>query len=118
MELRDINIYENLNALSLGYMISDNSKKFIERFVSEKKYTNFDYQNLILKTMVNSDDDYFKPYNITSVDKINYQVEITNNQNFYVIVPLIEIGNKFTNVDIYINDIFKNHIQLKTLVYS
>lgn len=113
MELRDINIYENLNALSLGYMISDNSKKFIERFVSEKKYTNFDYQNLILKTMVNSDDDYFKPYNITSVDKINYQVEITNNQNFYVIVPLIEIGNKFTNVDIYINDIFKKSYTIK-----
>ncbi|MDD2378267.1 MAG: YfhO family protein, partial [Bacilli bacterium] len=84
----DIFIYENPHALSLGYMVNNKVKNFISIF-SQGKITNvFEVQNYMLNSMINSDDSYFKPYNVSKIDDKNFNVSITNDEDIYIIVPV------------------------------
>ena len=66
-QVRDVYIYENPNALSLAYMVNDKVYDFIDIF-AEGQITNvFEVQNYILKTMLNSNDSYLKPYHVSKM---------------------------------------------------
>ncbi|MDD4706566.1 MAG: YfhO family protein, partial [Bacilli bacterium] len=99
----DIFIYENPHALSLGYMVNNKVKNFISIF-SQGKITNvFEVQNYMLNSMINSDDSYFKPYNVSKIDDKNFNVSITNDEDIYIIVP-VNIKGQDLKINIYIND--------------
>ncbi|NLL44436.1 MAG: YfhO family protein [Mollicutes bacterium] len=104
MKLGDIYIYENSNALSLGYMVNSKVKDFTNIFINNEKYTSFEFQNLMLQTMVDSNDNYFKPYNVEQINQYNYIVDIKDAEYLYIIIPF-QAGNiPKPNLDIYINE--------------
>ncbi|MDD2490329.1 MAG: YfhO family protein [Bacilli bacterium] len=99
----DVFIYENDHALSLGYMVNNKVKDFINIFSQGKIINVFEVQNYMLNGMVNSKDSYFKPYNISIIDDNNFNVSITNDEDLYIIVP-VNIKGQDLKISIYIND--------------
>ena len=91
MKLGDIYIYENSNALSLGYMVNSKVKDFTNIFINNEKYTSFEFQNLMLQTMVDSNDNYFKPYNVEQINQYNYIVDIKDAEYLYIIIPFRQV---------------------------
>lgn len=97
-------IYENKKALSLGYMINydeDLYKKTIENGLN-----NFEYQNLLVKTMIKDSTDILIPYEVINEDKENASItyKIDNNKNIYIKLPVSFSKKDDENVSIYINE--------------
>jgi len=99
----EIGVYENPHALSLGYMVSDNVYDFIDIFKTGKINNAFEVQNYILKTMLKTKDTYFEPYGMERVDDNNFKIDVINDKDLYLVVP-ITIMDKDSKVDIYLND--------------
>ncbi|NLM63634.1 MAG: YfhO family protein, partial [Mollicutes bacterium] len=99
----DFYVLENPNSLSLGFMVNDKVKDFINIF-KEGKITNvFDVQNYMLKTMVDQDVNYLKPYSFTKINDSEFEVEINNTKDIYIVVPVL-IDNPKIKVHMFIND--------------
>ena len=102
-QVRDVYIYENPNALSLGYMVNDKVYDFIDIF-AEGQITNvFEVQNYILKTMLNSNDSYLKPYHVSKNDDNRFTVDINNDNDIYMNIP-VAIPTDSLEVYVYVDD--------------
>lgn len=112
MEKSDVRIYENPDALSLGYMVNRNVKNFTQLFIEGSTQTNFDFQNKMLQTMVNSKEQYMKPYNIEAIDKNNYIIDVNNNENLYIMIPFFNMIEDTSKLDIYLNDEYNRSYNL------
>jgi uncharacterized membrane protein YfhO/putative flippase GtrA len=106
MEMKNVDIYENPDALSLGYMVNSDIKKFTQFFIEGNKYTNFDFQNTILQTMMGNKKEYLKPLEIERIDPYNYVIDVTTDEDFYIMVPFDNKFAKKSYIKIYINDQF------------
>lgn len=97
-------IYENKNALSLGYMVHENATKKID----DQSYDDvFEYQNLMLNSMTNQRIKYFKPYKIIPiyVDQMQYQLDDSDIIYLYMDSSFgMEENHIIPAINIYIND--------------
>ena len=93
-------VYENENALSLGFMVNNKILTFIKRINNENYSTKL--QNILLNTMVDSNNDYFKLYEQENVDNNTLKAQIDNDKLMY---GQIDFSSPIENaVKIYIND--------------
>ncbi len=114
----EVGIYKNSEALSLGYMVQDNVYDFIEYFKRGEITNSFEVQNYFLKTMVKTDDAYFKPYKIERIDDNNFKVDINNDKDIYIMVP-VSIIDKETKIHLYLNDnLIKTYKHNKTGIFK
>lgn len=96
-------IYENPNALKIGFMIDSNAKD-----VSIKS-TQMQYASDVLKSMVASDYDYFKVYQYEE-DLNQYKIKTTNNYPTYLYVrPVLDKCNKYNAIIVKFGDKIKRY---------
>lgn len=112
LKKKNIIIYQNPNALSLGFMVDKDVNNFVEYFKQGKIRNSFETQNYFIKTMINKDVNIFKPYKIKKIDNKNYEILIDNRGPIY-----LSIYNSFKDdikykVSVYIDDEF-----IKTFEY-
>lgn len=107
-----INIYENPNALALSFMVSDDINNFVKYFKQGKITNNFEFQNYIIKTMINKDIDVLKRYETKKINDKEYLIFINNQSSMYLSVHSPSKGSKEYEVGVYLNKELK-----KTLTY-
>lgn len=124
IEQTEINVYNNPNALSLGYMISDESLKFTNKFVTGKNINKVEFTNLMVQTMLNDYSSFFHKLDYKTIDRRNYEVTIADNNylyfyfggvfrdkkdilNFYVDDTLVDMQTYYNNNFIIIKSNYK-----------
>ncbi len=113
----DVYVYENPNSLSLGFMVNDKVNSFIDIFKEGKITNEFEVQNYMLKTMLDSKDDYLKSYYIEKISNNEFEVTINNGSDIYIRVPSL-IVDKEVKIFMYINDeLIKVYNQNKVEIY-
>ena len=70
------------------YMVNDKVYDFIDIFVEGQITNVFEVQNYILKTMLNSNDSYLKPYHVSKNDDNRFTVDINNDNDIYMNIPV------------------------------
>ena len=83
--VKDISVFENPYALSLGYMI--NSKNNDQEESIKIDDNAFEYQNYILNTMLGNDTKYFKSYSKEKLGEAYYRFTIDNDELVYIFIP-------------------------------
>ena len=76
------NIYKNDNALSIGYMVSDDILNIDDKILEGGFYSQLYYQDLILQLMTNTNDRIFESVEY-SIDNFDYIVQNVNGE-YYV----------------------------------
>ncbi|MDD2518764.1 MAG: YfhO family protein [Bacilli bacterium] len=99
----EIKVYENPHALSIGFMVNDEINNFINEFAARKITNVFEVQNYFLKTMMNTDNDFVKPFKVLKKDDFNFDVIVDNNKDLYLNIPFV-IMKQEDFVKIYVND--------------
>ncbi|MFA5603974.1 MAG: YfhO family protein [Bacilli bacterium] len=99
----EIKVYENPYALSLGFMVNDEINNFINEFVSGKVSNVFEVQNYFLKTMMNTSNDFVKPYKVIKKDNLNFDIVIDNDKDLYLNIPFVIMKTE-DYVKVYAND--------------
>lgn len=114
----EIKVYENPHALSLGFMVNDEINNFINEFIAGKITNVFEVQNYFLKTMMNTSDDFVKPYKVIKKDNLNFDIIIDNDKDLYLNIPFaimkpedyvkVYVNNELVKInDYYSSGIFK-----------
>lgn len=98
--MEDKFLYENPNVLSLGFMVNNDSKNFINYFKEELIINQFEVQNYILKTMLNETSNYLKPLKVIKENELNYIIK--TNKDFYIYLDHLRPKN--LNVKVHLND--------------
>lgn len=75
-------LYENSTALSLGFMVNDNIKKF-----KNNKFSKLEYSSKLLNSIMGNNKDYFIKYNVLKDDN-NYIIKNVKNVPFYYYIDL------------------------------
>lgn len=96
-----VTVAENPNALSLGYMISDQSITFDQQFLSSKHLNQFGFMDYILNTMTNDYRQVFKPVSYKVIDKSNYELTVTDHDNIFMLFYVLN-GNDKSSLDILV----------------
>lgn len=94
----EVEVYENLYALTLGYLINENKK-------IDYHNNPFDYQNEIVKAI--SGESIFKPLHVTKEENNTYEVTTSDTDTIYLYVDSeskIDFYNIYTNI--YVNGIY------------
>ena len=99
--VNDIPIFENKNALSIGYVVSNDIVKYNNNL---KNSTPFEYQNYIFSLITGKEKEYYKKSNYKIIKKEN--LNITEQENTYNIE--LKEKNKNAYIDIVIKDINKH----------
>ncbi len=103
-EMTNINVYHNPLALSLGYMVNDDIYNFRDNFLQLKEPTKYNYQNVLIKSMLNQDVDVLSKVDIRQIADDHYKIKIKNKDNIYLILSdFLYVDDEF-NVTVIIND--------------
>lgn len=102
---KEVDIPVNLNphALSLGYMVDSGVKEFGRRFLESDKLNHHGYQNTLMKTLVNSSEDYFTTHDVEVIGENHYRIKLKTKENFYIKVTF---NKKFKDevASVFLND--------------
>lgn len=77
------NIYDNKNALGLGYIINYDEKRSLKQ-IKFKETNVFENQNILLNTMMGNDIKYFKPYKVEVINASTYKYKLNDNDMIYL----------------------------------
>lgn len=96
------NVLENKHVLQLGYMINKNYLKHIKKYQNDNV---FEYNNLLLNSMVNKNLSYFKRYKPNHVTSNIYEYNLDDQDYIYLYmaVDFKAQKEKLPCVNIYIN---------------
>ncbi len=97
MKNQDLYLYENPYASNLMFLVDKEALNF-----NGESIDIFEYQNLILKTMLNFDEEVLLKHEVEKIDDNNYQIKITNDNPIYL-KSNYQIGYDDV-ITIYIND--------------
>ena len=96
------NIYDNKNALGLGYMITYDEKRYLKQ-IKSKETNVFENQNILLNTMMGNDIKYFKPYKVELINATTYKYKLNDNDMIYLYIYLYTNDNEFF-INFYVNN--------------
>ena len=111
----DFYLYENPYASDIMFLVDDNVLDF-NKLINSKKYNMFEYQNLLLNTMLGYDDDVLIKQDVKKIDDNNYQITLNTDDDIYI-KSNIELDVK-NPVKLYINDELLGLYDYEDLEYS
>ncbi|MDD3392860.1 MAG: YfhO family protein [Bacilli bacterium] len=112
LDERNVNIYENPYALNLGYMVSEQVNDFADIFINSDNLDNIAFQDIMLRTMVGSNDNYLNKIDIKKISDNNYELTVPAGQDFYLNIPFANIENN-EYINIYLEDVLLDTYYLK-----
>ena len=93
---KKVKVYENPYSLNLGYMVSDKVNNYLQMIIDGKRFNSFILQNIMLKSMNNSNQNLYINHKVKHKNKIGfvkkngdtniYEYEFINNQkeDYYI----------------------------------
>lgn len=101
-EKKNVYLYENPYALSIGYVINDDYNKI---YKINKDNDSFQNINVFVKSISGIDDDVLKPYDKKYKENGEYQFNINNNEKFLYLTVDYDVSVNWNVYDaVYIND--------------
>lgn len=101
MSEKDILVYENPYALSLGYMVNTNAQNFVKTVIESKTINNLEIQNIMFRTMLNNNLNYLEQININKKGNNVFEIEIPKGKDFYLNILFSTLrSDEYVNVKI------------------
>lgn len=99
------NISKNENALSLGFMVNEDIKRFVDLFVKNGNYDKLALSDFILQNMIGDySQNIMEKIKVQKIDQYNYKLTIDKNEPIFGYVH-ISFGNINDEASTYLNDV-------------